>query len=313
MLGMFPPSPLVRLWKGLVLRREMYSPWPVSAAEGQHTTGGNGNIYLLLLHTLPGAREREDKAAASVIYRLHQRLLTILAPSPIMQPLLLFRASMFSFCRGTQVEKLLPAPADRHFDSDGEIKVAAQMKRQMSWLLQTGRRMRQMVSLCRARAQSLGLSSCSVISIKEKASVSSDQKSKSVWQGPHSMAKTGAGVTRAPIIFNQAPLSSWHWHFASERKILVFYEKMEEKGKSSYYMSLSGIKIEFEWATIVDAHLVGENGRYCREKANSTRRSGRKYLEQRSSSEKCILQTTSEMHQQIQCRDVSSSKWNLSK
>lgn len=80
-------------------------------------------------------------------------------------------------------EKLLSTPADRHFDSDREIKVAAQMKRQMSCLLQTGRRMRQMVSLCRARAQSLGLSSCSVISIKEKAAVSTEQKSPSVWQG----------------------------------------------------------------------------------------------------------------------------------
>lgn len=85
-----------------------------------------------------------------------------------MQPPLLFCTSMFSFCRLAQVEKLLSAPADRHFDSDREIKVAAQMKRQMSRLLQTGRRMRQMVSLCRARAESPGLSSCSVISIKEK-------------------------------------------------------------------------------------------------------------------------------------------------
>lgn len=55
---------------GLVPRREMYSPRPVSAAEGQRTTGGNGNIYVLSLHTLPGAREREDRAPAGVIYRL---------------------------------------------------------------------------------------------------------------------------------------------------------------------------------------------------------------------------------------------------
>lgn len=128
------------------------------------------------------------------------------------------------------------------------------MKRQMSWLLQTGRRMRQMVSLCRARAQSPGLSSCSVISIKEKKRLFLlIRRVKAFGRGLHSMAKTGAGVTRAPIIFNQAPLSSWHRHFATERKILVFYEKNEKKGKPSYVMLLGSIKTEFEWVTTVDA------------------------------------------------------------
>lgn len=42
------------------------------------------------------------------------------------------------------------------------------MKQQMSCLLQTSRRMQQMVSLCWACAQSLWLSSCSVISIQNK-------------------------------------------------------------------------------------------------------------------------------------------------
>lgn len=168
--------------RGLVPRREMYSPWPVSAAEGQHTTGGNGNIYVLLLHTLPGARERGDKSPAGVIYRLGSADNTGAFSSSCNSPLFFVRLCLVS-AAARRFEKLLSVPADRHFDSDREIKVAAQMKRQMSCLLQTGRRMRQMVSLCRARAQSLGLSSCSVISIKEKAAVSTEQKRPSVWQG----------------------------------------------------------------------------------------------------------------------------------
>ena len=47
---------------GLVLRQELYSLWPVNTAEGQCTTGGNGNTYVLLLDTLPGAGRREESS-----------------------------------------------------------------------------------------------------------------------------------------------------------------------------------------------------------------------------------------------------------
>lgn len=43
---------------GFVLRQKLYSLWPANTAEGQCTTGGNGNTYVLLLDTVPGAGRR---------------------------------------------------------------------------------------------------------------------------------------------------------------------------------------------------------------------------------------------------------------
>lgn len=47
--------------RGLVPRLKLFSLWPVNTAEGQCSSGGNGNTFVLLLDTLPGGRQTRRK------------------------------------------------------------------------------------------------------------------------------------------------------------------------------------------------------------------------------------------------------------
>lgn len=183
------------------------------------------------------------------MYRLHRLLLTTLAPLPIMQPPLFYVARLcLVSAAARRLKSYFPHPPT------DTLTATEKLKWQLKWSGKCHGSSR--------RAEECGRWSLYVGRVhsrwdfllaqwflsRKKASVSTDQKTKSVWQGLHSMAKTGAGVTWAPIIFNQAPLSSWHGHFATERKILVFYGKNGRKGKIIlFYVSMCGsIKTEFE-------------------------------------------------------------------
>lgn len=113
--------------------------------------------------------------------------------------------------------------ADRRFDSDGKIKVAAQMKQQMSCLLQTGRRMQQMVSLCWACAQSLWLSSCLPISMQNKNicfhHLGAEEKQKCSNSRPRArLLVRSVRVISLTITFNQV-------HFLHSLKVLPLGKK----------------------------------------------------------------------------------------
>lgn len=87
------------------------------------------------------------------------------------------------------------------------------------------------------------------------------------------------GSLGRPIIFNQAPLSSWHGHFATEKKILVFNgKKMEEKGEITlFYLArrhYNRIWMGYNSGCTPDRR----NDRNYSEKANWSGRGGRKGL-----------------------------------